>query len=59
LHLDLFEANRRQLISAGLTPESISLAGGCTACQPHLFFSHRAAQGRSGRMLSVIGLRPE
>ena len=58
LRLDLFEANRRQLLSAGLAPESIRLAGGCTACQPNLFFSHRASQGRAGRMLSVIGIRP-
>ena len=56
LRLDLFEANRRQLLSAGLIPESITLTGGCTACQPHLFFSHRASQGRAGRMLSVIGI---
>lgn len=56
LRLDLIESNRRQLLSAGLDPESISLAGGCTACQPRLFFSHRASQGRAGRMLSVIGL---
>jgi len=56
IHLDLFEANRRQLLSAGLAPESISLAGGCTACQPQLFFSHRASRGRAGRMLSVIGI---
>jgi YfiH family protein len=54
--LDLFEANRRQLLSARLDPGSISLAGGCTACQPRLFFSHRASQGRAGRMLSVIGI---
>ena len=58
LHLDLFEANRRQLLAAGLAPESIRLAGGCTACQTHVFFSHRASRGRAGRMLSVIGIKP-
>ncbi len=57
LHLDLLEANRRQLLAAGLAPESIQFAGGCTACQPHLFFSHRASHGRAGRMLNVIGIR--
>jgi YfiH family protein len=58
LHLDLAEANRRQLLAAGLKPRSIKLVGGCTACQPELFFSHRASRGHAGRMLSVIGIRP-
>jgi len=58
LHLDLAEANRRQLLAAGLKPRSINLVGGCTACQPELFFSHRASRGRAGRMLSVIGICP-
>jgi copper oxidase (laccase) domain-containing protein len=57
LHLDLIEANRRQLLAAGLKPSAIHLVGGCTSCQPDLFFSHRASQGHAGRMLSVIGIR--
>jgi hypothetical protein len=59
LHLDLAEANRRQLLAAGLKPRSIQLVGGCTSCQPDLFFSHRASQGRAGRMLSAIGIRAD
>jgi YfiH family protein len=58
LHLDLVEANRRQLFAAGLKPRAIKLIGGCTSCQPELFFSHRASQGRAGRMMAVIGIRP-
>jgi YfiH family protein len=57
LHLDLVEANRRQLVAAGLKPGAIKLVGGCTCCQPELFFSHRGAQGQAGRMLGVIGVR--
>jgi YfiH family protein len=57
-HLDLIEANRRQLLAAGLNPGAINSVGGCTACQPQLFFSHRASCGRAGRMLCVIGIRP-
>ncbi len=57
LRLDLIEANRRQLLAAGLKPRSIELTGGCTSCLPAMFFSHRASQGRAGRMLSVIGIR--
>jgi YfiH family protein len=58
LHLNLAEANRRQLLDAGLKPRAIQLVGGCTNCQRELFFSHRGSQGRAGRMMSVIGIRP-
>jgi polyphenol oxidase len=58
LHLNLIEANRRQLLAAGLKPRSIKTVGGCTNCQPDLFFSHRASHGHAGRMLSVIGINP-
>jgi copper oxidase (laccase) domain-containing protein len=59
LHLDLVEANRRQLLAAGLKSRAIHSVGGCTSCQLELFFSHRGSQGRAGRMMSVIGIRPE
>lgn len=55
-HLDVAEANRCQLLDAGLKASAISMVGGCTRCQPDLFFSHRGSQGRCGRMLSVIGI---
>jgi YfiH family protein len=58
LHLNLAEANRRQLLAASLKPRAIQLVGGCTNCQRELFFSHRGSQGRAGRMMSVIGIRP-
>jgi hypothetical protein len=58
LHLNLVEANRRQLLAAGLKPRAITSVGGCTNCQRELFFSHRGSQGRAGRMMSVIGIRP-
>ena len=58
LHVDLIEANRRQLLAAGLKPRSIQVSGACTNCHPELFFSHRAAHGHAGRMMSVIGIRP-
>lgn len=57
LHVDLVEANRRQLLAAGLKPKSIHVTGGCTGCHRELFFSHRASQGHAGRMMSVIGIR--
>ncbi|MGA7522909.1 MAG: peptidoglycan editing factor PgeF [Acidobacteriaceae bacterium] len=57
LHLDLMEANRRQLLDAGLCAEAIALVGDCTRCQNNRYFSYRAEQGFTGRMLSVVGVR--
>jgi YfiH family protein len=59
LHLNLVEANRRQLLAAGLRPRAIHIVGGCTSCHRELFFSHRGSQGHAGRMMSVIGVRPD
>ncbi|MDE3202153.1 MAG: peptidoglycan editing factor PgeF [Acidobacteriota bacterium] len=57
LHLDVAEANRRQLLDAGLSTRAIHVTGGCTQCDRELFFSHRGSQGFAGRMMSVIGIR--
>lgn len=57
LHLDLIEANRRQLLDVGIPANSIHVVGGCTSCRPDLFFSHRRSSGHTGRMMSVIGIR--
>ena len=59
IHLDLVEANKRQLTDAGLREEHISVIGGCTACDTTRFFSHRAEFGKTGRMMAVVGIRPE
>jgi polyphenol oxidase len=58
VRLDLTEANRRQLISAGLPEGAIVTVGGCTSCQPERFYSHRASGGRAGRLMAVIGILP-
>jgi hypothetical protein len=57
LHLDLAEANRRQLLDAGLKPGAISVLGECTSCRADRYFSYRASHGFTGRMLSAIGVR--
>ena len=57
VHLDLMEANRRQLLDAGLRAEAIAVIGDCTRCQNNRYFSYRAEQGFTGRLLSVIGTR--
>lgn len=55
LYLDLWEANRAQLVAAGV--RQIEAAELCTAHLRHEFFSHRGDQGRTGRFGVVIGLR--
>jgi YfiH family protein len=57
LHLDLVEANRRQLLDAGLGEGAIHVVGDCTSCRNERYFSHRADRGFTGRMLSAIGIR--
>lgn len=57
LHLDLAEANRRQLLDAGVDPAAISVLHDCTSCLSDQYFSYRAEHGFTGRMLSVIGIR--
>ena len=59
--IDLHEANRRQLVEAGVRPERIHALPLCTMCRPDLFFSYRQDRklyGRTGRLLSVIGIQP-
>jgi YfiH family protein len=58
LHLDLAEANRRQLLGAGVRDTRITVLGECTACDTKRFFSHRADRGRTGRMMAVVGIVP-
>lgn len=55
-HVDLWEANERQLTEEGLPAAHISLARLCTRCMKDRFFSHRGDGGRTGRMAAVIGL---
>ncbi|MDR3746817.1 MAG: peptidoglycan editing factor PgeF [Acidobacteriota bacterium] len=59
IHLDLVKANRRQMEDAGVREQNISVVDGCTACDRARFFSHRAEFGKTGRMMAVIGIRPE
>ncbi len=55
IHLDLLEANRRQLIDAGVPADHIWAAEECTSCRTDLLFSHRAEAGYTGRMMGVVG----
>ena len=59
IFLDLVEANRRQLLDAGVLAKNIDATAPCTACHTELLFSHRAEQGVTGRMMAVAGIRTE
>ena len=55
-NLSLQIANINQLIEIGVLPAAISVSEFCTACRTDLFYSHRAENGQTGRMLSFIRL---
>ena len=56
-HLDLPEANRQQLLEAGVTPERIYASNLCTMCRPAEFHSFRRDKEAAGRLYSFAGLR--
>jgi polyphenol oxidase len=57
VQLDLIAANRWQLEDAGVPAAQIIFSDLCTACRTDLLFSYRRENGRTGRMMSVIGIR--
>ena len=56
-HIDLTEANRRQLLEAGVPETQIYGAALCTMCGADDFYSFRRDKERAGRMLSFAGVR--
>ena len=57
IYLDLVEANRQQLLAAGVSTKNIETSPLCTNCHPELLFSYRAEKGKTGRMMGVAGIR--
>jgi len=57
IFLDLVEANRQQLIAAGVPKKGIGASPLCTNCHPELLFSYRFEKGKTGRMMGVAGIR--
>lgn len=56
--IDLVAGVRGQLRAAGVPDSSIEIVGGCTSCDPALFFSHRRDKGTTGRHLAFLLRRP-
>ena len=56
-HIDLADANRRQLEESGVTPHRIYASNLCTMCRGEEFDSFRRDQKAAGRMYSFAGIR--
>ena len=54
--LDLWEANRRVLLEAGIPEKQIEVTDLCTCCNPDFLFSHRASHGKRGNMGALMKL---
>jgi YfiH family protein len=57
IFLDLAEANRRQLLEAGVSAKNIADLSFCTSCRVDAFFSYRKEKGVTGRMMAAVGIR--
>jgi polyphenol oxidase len=57
IFLDLVEANRQQLLAAGVPAKSIETSPLCTNCRTDMLFSYRAEKAKTGRMMAVVGIR--
>jgi copper oxidase (laccase) domain-containing protein len=55
--LNLQKLNQILLIRAGVLPENIMLSDDRTSCHNGTFFSHRKDNGKTGRMMSFIGVK--
>lgn len=53
-HFDLAEANRLQLLAAGLRDDGIDRTGVCTRCDSESWFTHRGQGAHTGRFASII-----
>lgn len=56
-HIDLWEANRQELICSGIPPKQIEVAGICTHTSNNQFYSARTLGIDSGRFVSGIIIR--
>lgn len=55
-YVDLWEANRRDLLAVGVRDQHIEIASICTYQNTEDFFSHRAEHGKTGRFGVVLQL---
>ncbi len=58
-HVDLSGTLRQQLLDAGVANSDIEVSDRCTYAEIETFFSHRAENGKTGRMMAFIALENE
>ena len=52
--LDLRGVVKTRLTELGVKPDNLALCGGCTMCEPKLYYSHRYTEGVRGSLATVI-----
>jgi YfiH family protein len=57
--LDLPEANRRQILAAGVPESNIEVSDYCTTCNQDMFFSHRGSGGITGRQVNFMMIKAD
>lgn len=57
--LNLWKANERILLDAGIRQEHLAVTNLCTCCNSESLFSHRASQGKRGNLAAFIALKEE
>ncbi len=57
--LDLWEANRKIMMEAGIRESHISMPGICTCHNPEFLFSHRVSKGKRGNLAAFLGIRKQ
>lgn len=55
-YLNLWEANRYNLIKAGVDPKNIEISGLCTKCHSDMFYSHRQHGNDRGVNIGFISI---
>lgn len=55
--LDLWEANRQNLVAVGVKTENIYVSGLCTYCESELMYSHRREGNRRGVMAAFMSIK--
>ena len=55
-YLDLRGVVRERFLQLGVKTENIELIGGCTMCNPDLYWSHRFTKGERGSQAAVIAI---
>lgn len=57
--IDLWEANRRVMVQAGIPEQNVTVAKLCTKCNSDWLFSHRASGGKRGGLAAMMCITGE